>query len=233
VTTTSHAPRKDVAEADASSRYGLLMSIQPRYANAILAGEKTVELRRRPPRNEPPVVIIYSSGKAREVLGTARLKDVHTSTPADIWAKFGAGAGVTRAEFDAYFAGSETATAIEVEAPRRTTDPLTLANLRTFDLEPPQSWRYVDRERTTDIVEALFRTGAQKRRPRASTLRHPTSLVALNLLDVTFAGITTTLSRPLHALAESARCARSFATGPTLSGIHRRSNSTSPRRDNL
>ena len=124
-------------------RFGLLMSIQPRFANAILEGTKTVELRRKPPRDQPDVVIIYGSGATKAVLGVAQLKEVHTSTPDDIWKKFGATAGVTRAEFNEYFEGSETASALELTHPRRSGDDVPLSRLRELGLEPPQSWRYV------------------------------------------------------------------------------------------
>lgn len=153
----TQTPTESRAELEESpdERFGLLMSIQPRFADAILDGTKTVELRRKPPRNEPDVVIIYSSGKARAVLGVARLKGVHTSTPEDIWSKFGWTAGVSRAEFDEYFAGSPTASALELDQPRRGARQVPLVRLREIGLEPPQSWRYVERQTATRLLDSL------------------------------------------------------------------------------
>lgn len=138
-----------------SERHALLISIQSRFANAIFDGTKTVELRRRPPRNDPDLAIIYSSGRDRRVLGVAALKQIHTSTPSDIWNRFGSRAGVTRSEFFDYFDGSFSASAIELAQPKRGTNELPLQWLRTLGFEPPQSWRYVDEASAVRIVEAL------------------------------------------------------------------------------
>ena len=137
-------------------RPGLLISIQPRYATAILAGHKTVELRRRPPKSHPPVVVIYGSGSEGSVVGTARLRAIHTATPDEIWAQFGGVAGVNRDEFDNYFAGSDEASALEFTAVQPAIERLPLSDLRSLGLEPPQSWRYVDGVQLCALVTALY-----------------------------------------------------------------------------
>ncbi|MDP3967872.1 MAG: ASCH domain-containing protein [Nocardioides sp.] len=192
-------------------RFGLLMSIQPRFANAILEGTKTVELRRKGPRDRPDVVIIYGSGSAKTVLGVAQLKEVHTSTPGDIWKKFGATAGVTRAEFNHYFQGSETASALELTHPRRSGDGVPLSHLRQLGLEPPQSWRYVERQVTTELLDALGLSSAeplQHRRKSVSwRLPVPIGLADLGLIEAK-------LYRPLQLLVGSVRCVGLGGVGP-------------------
>lgn len=137
------------------SRAGLLISIQSRYANAILNGAKKVELRRRPPRSHPPIAVIYGSGSARSVLGTAQIAAIHTGSPLDIWRRFGSAAGVTRQEFDAYFAGCDNASALELTDIAPATKPFSLESLRALGLEPPQSWRYIDAEQLNDILVSI------------------------------------------------------------------------------
>lgn len=164
-------------------RFGLLMSIQPRFANAILDGTKTVELRRKPPRDQPDVVIIYGSGAAKAVLGVAQLKEVHISSPDDIWDRFKCTAGVTKAEFTEYFEGSDTAAALELAHPRRSVDNVPLSRLRELGLEPPQSWRYIEREVATQLLDALSLPAAEFRRRRRRilpwSLTLPTALADL------------------------------------------------------
>jgi len=138
-----------------SDRHALLISIQSRFANAIFDGTKTVELRRRPPRHDPDLAIIYSSGLDRRVLGIATLKQIHTSTPHDIWERFGSRTGVTRSEFSEYFDGSCSASALELARPERGTNELPLQWLRALGFEPPQSWRYMDEVSAARIVQAL------------------------------------------------------------------------------
>lgn len=185
-------------------RFGLLMSIQPRFASAILEGTKTVELRRKPPRDQPSVVIIYGSGTVKAVLGVAQLKEVHTSTPSDIWKRFGATAGVSRAEFNTYFEGTESASALELTNARRSDANVPLSSLRELGLEPPQSWRYVDRQTADRLLTALgLPLTDQKVRSYSSlswSLRMPMDVPNLGL------EAATRLNRPLLWLVGSARC---------------------------
>lgn len=178
--------RADEAQtATADERFGLLMSIRPKFAEAILSGAKTVELRRRPPRDQPTVVLIYGSGAIGAVLGVAQLKDIHTSTPNEIWRQFGGFAGVSRAEFNAYFAGSETASALELTDVRRSDADVPLTSLREFGLEPPQSWRYVERQKALKLLDALglepVRPRVQRPRSLSGALAVPITLVEKGL----------------------------------------------------
>lgn len=193
-------------------RFGLLMSIQPRFADAILAGTKTVELRRKPPRDQPDVVIIYGSGAAKAVLGVAQLKEVHTSTPDDIWKRFGDTAGVSRAEFNVYFEGSETAAALELTNARRSGANVPLSTLREFGLEPPQSWRYLERQTTNRLLDALGLPSAE-RRVRSSRSLPRAVILPIDLANLGIVEATTKLNRPLLRLLDSVRCIGSGGVG--------------------
>jgi predicted transcriptional regulator len=160
------AARHDIADAARASdteRAGLLISIQPRYAEAILSGQKKVELRRRPPKSHPRLAVIYGSGTDRSVLGAARIEAIHTSTPTDIWRTFGAVAGVTLDEFNAYFSGCAEASALELTFPERAPIPMPLKDLRDLGLEPPQSWRYISAEQLDAILGSIHPQGTTPR----------------------------------------------------------------------
>jgi predicted transcriptional regulator len=112
----------------------ILMSIRPVYSEAIFTGQKTVELRRRRPAfAEGTTVLVYSSAPDQVVRGTFRTGAVVNGPPCDLWARVGARAAISRADFDAYFAGCETAYAIEVSDPREI-EPTALS------VRPPQSY---------------------------------------------------------------------------------------------
>jgi predicted transcriptional regulator len=130
------------------SESAVLMSIRPVYADAILAGEKTVELRRRRPAfPNGTAVLIYSSAPHQEVRGAFRTGAVLAAAPDDLWALVSDQAGVTREAFDRYFAGCDTGYAIEVCEPRRL-KPTRLT------LRPPQS--YLMLHRTDDRHTTLW-----------------------------------------------------------------------------
>jgi predicted transcriptional regulator len=66
----------------------LLLSLRPRFADTILSGAKTVELRRRPINAQPHTpIILYASNPTMAIVGTARLGEVHAHTPAAAWQK--------------------------------------------------------------------------------------------------------------------------------------------------
>ena len=128
----------------------VLMSLRPPYADAILAGRKTVELRRRRPSFSPgTTVLIYSSSPDQHVLGTFEAGEVTARAPDQLWPLVRGRAGVTRREFDAYFTGCEMAYAIEVRRPQRV-EPAPLG------IRPPQSY--------------LFLRGADRRHRKLLTL---------------------------------------------------------------
>jgi predicted transcriptional regulator len=119
----------------------VLMSIRPEYADAILSGTKTFELRRRRPSFAVgSQVVVYSSAPDQKLLGTFEAGVVHEGSPEDLWRRVKANAGVDRGTYDAYFAGCEVAYAIEVRAPRRL-DP------RPLKFRPPQSYLFLTRQR--------------------------------------------------------------------------------------
>ncbi|WP_218024444.1 hypothetical protein [Nocardia lijiangensis] len=123
----------------------LVLSLKPRFASAILNGDKTVELRRQrvaaPPQTQ---LILYASAPVMAVVGVALLLDSETDTAQLIWRRHRRKLGLTRAEFDTYLCGSPTATALTLGFPTELPDPPSLAMLRAESgFHPPQSYRYL------------------------------------------------------------------------------------------
>lgn len=115
----------------------VLMSIRPVYADAIFAGTKSVELRRRRPSfTEGSRVLVYSSSPHRRLQGTFEVGRVLADEPNALWRQIAARGGIERAAFDAYFAGCATAYAIEIRNPRRI-EPTRLS------IRPPQSYLFL------------------------------------------------------------------------------------------
>jgi predicted transcriptional regulator len=137
------------------ARRSLLLSLRPRFAQAILDGVKTVELRRTRVSAPPgTLLVLYASSPVMAVVGVATLTDRETDSPEAIWRTFGPRLGLSRAEFSDYLAGVENATALSVADPRPLSDPLTLAGLRTHSpFQPPQSYRYVTAADPLPITE--------------------------------------------------------------------------------
>jgi predicted transcriptional regulator len=81
----------------------LLLSLRPRFAEAILSGAKTVELRRRPVKAvSGTVVVLYASAPTMAVVGTAVLVDVVALSPHTAWRRYRHTLALSWAEFTEY-----------------------------------------------------------------------------------------------------------------------------------
>lgn len=126
----------------------ILISLSPPYTRAILAGRKTVELRRRPLRVAAGTrVWIYSKIPVGRIEAAASVVEVREASPADLWAEFGSLVGVTRAEFDRYFEGCARGCAVLLADARAVFPPVALSTLRArlAGFQPPQFFRRLAR----------------------------------------------------------------------------------------
>lgn len=124
----------------------LLLSLKPRFAEAILSGMKSVELRRRPPQIATPTeALIYASSPTMELVGTCWVDDVIAMAPWTLWRTYGERCGVSRRDFMRYFDGCTTAHGLVISRPRRFDDAVGLTDIRRehAGFQPPQSFRYV------------------------------------------------------------------------------------------
>lgn len=122
----------------------LLFSIQPEFTAKIMAGSKTVEVRRRFSRKwEGKVAAVYATSPVTALVGQVNIGKVHRAKPSTIWAKFGSRIGCSADYFAEYVAGCDQVFAIELWNARPFIDGIHPASLQTRDerqLTPPQSY---------------------------------------------------------------------------------------------
>jgi predicted transcriptional regulator len=127
----------------------IIFSIKPKYADQIMAGVKTVELRRRF-SNEANIgarAFIYSSTPTKAMVGYATIADVRRLSVREIWAEYAGRAGITKNDFDAYFRGLDYGYVIALSDPHRFTRSVAIGYLRErFGFHAPQSYRYAGTE---------------------------------------------------------------------------------------
>ena len=131
-----------------------LISLKPRFADGILAGRKTVELRKRRARIEPGTrVIIYATSPRCAVLGDARVTFREQLPVEEIWNRYGARTAVVRREFSDYYGDADEGVAFGLEDARQYAHAVSLEMLRRENpkFRPPQSYM-----RTPDYVERLL-----------------------------------------------------------------------------
>lgn len=127
----------------------LFLSVKPAFANKILEGTKTIELRRIRPHVMPgQSVLIYSSSPEMSLIGRAVIESILCDTPTNLWNLVKAHAGISRKEYDAYFEGASKAIGLRLERTQRLGAPIPLRELRAQWpwFQPPQSYRFVRAE---------------------------------------------------------------------------------------
>lgn len=123
-----------------------LLSVRPRFAEALLDGTKTVEIRRRRAHlADGTLCLLYVSAPVCALVGAIRVSGTDTDTPNALWSRWGDSAGLTRREFDAYLDGSTLPCAILVEAALPLPYAISLNELRRRqnDFVTPQSYRFL------------------------------------------------------------------------------------------
>jgi len=132
----------------------LLLSVHPQFAESILDGSKTAEIRRQRPDVHPgTLVIIYATKPVGAIVGTARISGLSQGSPAEIWERHKAHARITREDFDSYLEGAATAYALLLESVQRLVPLLTLEQMRAAaSFHPPQSYRYVTQNTLNSLV---------------------------------------------------------------------------------
>ena len=137
----------------------MVLSLKPRFADAILDGAKTVELRRSEPKIVVPTrALLYATSPVRVLVGTCIVTSVESERLATLWWKYGPRTGVNHREFLDYFEGVERGTALTLADPAALPQPIPLTRLRETSqgFRPPQSFAYVD----TQTGAELLRTAA-------------------------------------------------------------------------
>lgn len=146
-----------MANATIDPDRALVLSLKPRFAEAILTGDKTVELRRILPHITIPThALLYATGPARSLVGTCVVRSVARLPADELWQRHGADTALTRPEFDAYLAGRSEAAALFLEQAQKLPTPIPLRVLRQAEgFRPPQSFMYVRHDQRERFVTAL------------------------------------------------------------------------------
>jgi predicted transcriptional regulator len=137
----------------------LVLSIGPEYANKIVSGTKTVELRRRFSKRWIGCrTVVYATSPEKRLVGEARIANVVAGDPDRIWSTFGRELGCSRRELDDYVGNSPEVFALVLDDVVRYAEPIplrVLEHLIASDIDPPQSYCSTAGSRTWSAALAM------------------------------------------------------------------------------
>lgn len=122
----------------------VLLSIKPKYANAILAGEKKVEFRKLTFKQKIERVYIYSSSPEQRITGYFTIENIVSDTPEELWRRFKEVGSISESDFFEYFANKEVGYSIRIKSFnkfKKSIDPKEVFK----NFVAPQSYMYCDR----------------------------------------------------------------------------------------
>jgi predicted transcriptional regulator len=142
----------------------LLISLHPRHCQNILAGNKTIELRKRSPKAIKPVffpgnkqglipkftqILMYETNPTAAIVGLTTPTEILEHTCSE-WHEFTSELCLSVSEIEEYL-GGYCGWGIKVENPQLIT-PIPLSKMRDLNITPPQGYRYLSDE----LVEKLL-----------------------------------------------------------------------------
>lgn len=122
----------------------VILSIKPYYAEKILNGEKTYELRKsifKVPNIK--TVIIYASSPISRIIGEFEIDGIIHEDITMLWKKTQEFAAVERSFFDEYFANKEKGYAIKIKNIKRYNKTYNIKE--KFGVTAPQSFSYINK----------------------------------------------------------------------------------------
>ena len=119
----------------------ILLSINPRYVEKILSGEKKYEFRTRIAKRKVDSILIYSTAQVKRDLAEVTVKKVLKGSPDELWDITEKYSGIDKKFFDKYFTKRELAYAYELGEITRFENPKKLSEFGCINA--PQSFIYI------------------------------------------------------------------------------------------
>lgn len=120
----------------------MLLSINPEYVKKIFDGSKRFEFRKVRCKSDVESILIYETAPTMMVVGEARIKNVITGKPSEVWRKTKSGSGISKVFFDQYYENRDRAIVYELDNVVKYDMPLNLVSYGI--VQAPQSFMYIN-----------------------------------------------------------------------------------------
>lgn len=159
----------------------VLVSIHPRYAEAILAGQKRTEFRKVRFKREVSKLLIYATAPISAVVAIVDISGLIEDSPAKIWERYASVGGIAEEDFFRYYDNCESAVAIEIANVVILGSGIKLHSLLP-GTRPPQSFCYLP----AHVLEAALRSSSALEKPTEhskSRKMNPNDSIAAGLVS--------------------------------------------------
>jgi predicted transcriptional regulator len=121
----------------------VLLSIKPRFADAIIDGRKKYEFRKNKfSKDDITCVYMYSTAPIKRIIGIFKITEIIEDSPSALWDRLKNQAGISEDEFFDYFRNKKKGFAIEIKEVEKFENPLD-PKILFPNFVPPQSFCYI------------------------------------------------------------------------------------------
>lgn len=123
----------------------LLISVKPEFADKILEGSKTIELRKSSPNVQcGDLIVLYSTIPVAAVVGICRVGGIIKCPPQELWELHSNQLGIDYSRYEDYYKDMSTCIGIKLEKACSLRNKLPLLNIKRIfpSFSPPQTFRY-------------------------------------------------------------------------------------------
>lgn len=131
----------------------LLLSIKPIFSRLILEEKKTIELRKRMPKEEIKYAIIYETSPTKKITGFFEIKRMYRESVERLL-ELSKKAHVSRKFIKRYYDGYENGTAIEIEEVFELDNHISIDKLKRHNIAIPQDYRYLEKNIVNELIKS-------------------------------------------------------------------------------
>lgn len=122
----------------------------PKFAYAILSGDKSVEFRRNGIPKEVSHMVLYSIKPEQKVIGYCEVKNCILDSPQALWRAFGKYGWISENDFYSYFENQSVGKCYLIEKSFAFIRPVPLSMCKSFS-KSPQSFVYMNQNEWTNM----------------------------------------------------------------------------------
>lgn len=132
----------------------VFLPIKPKFMDLILAGEKTVEYRKRPPQQPVSLMVLYASSPVKKIVGIAEVLEVSCGKKEVIWQSTSLRGGISKKEYQQYFVDTDISCVLKIGKLFKLKQPISPGTIKR-GFHVPQSYTYID----SDFVNKIYEHG--------------------------------------------------------------------------
>lgn len=127
----------------------VILSIKPIYAQAIIAGTKKVEFRKKIFKREVEKIFIYSSMPKKMIIGYFTILEIIEDTPTNLWKEFNQVGGISEKDFFEYYKNVEKGFSIKIDKVMKFDEEIEPSEF-IEEFCAPQSYIYIEEKKTAN-----------------------------------------------------------------------------------